>query len=211
MSKATVVSLFPFALGPELKPGLIPTGFYVPPAVQTGPGIADIIPSVLLIEKVERVIYLDNNRPSLRVLEPSEKIAESVVGDFINSCIHVTPGTATPGIFWVDGVHNEVQTKVLPEYRTAFERQHNYYVNLVTIADDLWVKYKQHRSISDVQRHAAKILGYKREWTLNSESAKVQTCPACGSLVPYTAVVCKSCQLILDEARYKDLKFAKVS
>lgn len=207
MNSATVISLYPFEID-SLKPGLIPTQYRLEPAIQLGSTAQDITPSTLLIQDVKRSIYIDADRGSMIVTEPIEIVATSVVDDFINSSILVNRMIAEPGVFWVEGALNIKQAKAIPEYQKAFDRQNRWYGDQIKVADDSWSRYRAHRSITDVQRYAAKIMNLKREWAEDVSNRHIQQCPACAEFVPGLAVVCKSCQYVLNPEVYKTMKFA---
>ena len=203
MGVATVVNLMPFTLA-ESKPGLYPGNYLIPAAPKD-----DI--SVYHVEDAHFFVYLDENRGSMKVPVPAERVAQSIVEDFRAAKIFVVPGEAEPGLFFLPGKLSvqDIKSKFserLSEYRAI---QKKWFEMLVAQADDDWSRYRQHRMISDTQRFAAKTLGLEREWNITTIVENISKCPACTMNVPSSAVVCSSCQCILKPEEYKKLQFAK--
>jgi len=81
----------------------------------------------------------------------------------------------------------------------------------VKLADDDWNKYRQHKTISDIQRYACSFLKLERPWLLDAEiTAALSECPSCFEKVNPRAIVCSHCRFVLDEARYKAAQFASL-
>lgn len=208
MSKSTLVSIVPFPIT-EFKPGIYPGKFEIK-------GSKEGIPELLVISDSIYHVEIDENR-TITVTCQSEKLAESIVEDYIISNLAFSRElNATPGVFWVP----EVQTlgSILANFSKQLEkvkiRQDNWFKRLVTIADDDWEKTRQHKTISDMQRYAAKSLGLERPWIINAAS-QVQAvgqakCIGCSSVVSLEAIVCPHCRCILKPEAYKTLQFAEV-
>jgi hypothetical protein len=98
---------------------------------------------------------------------------------------------------------------VTEKIKEADARQILWFKNLVKMADDDWNKYRQHKTISDIQRYACGYLKLERPWLLDAEVvAALSECPSCFEKVNPRAVVCAHCQYILDPARHKSMQFA---
>src|SRR5258708_31153204 len=90
--KSTVISFVPFDINEE-KPGLYPPRYSI--------SASDVkTPSLLHIETANHFVYLDESRGSLRVPDPSDQVARSVVEDYIESQLSVDD-EARPALFWV--------------------------------------------------------------------------------------------------------------
>lgn len=200
--KTTIVSLYPFELN-EDKPGLYPGRFTIPAA-----SAGDI--SILTIDRAVHHVYLDMDRGSLTVPTPSEEVARAICQDFISAQLAYSPGEAEPGLFFVEGsfTKKEVLDKFKDRISGAKERQRQWYVRLVEVADDEWAKYHSHKSISDLQRFAAVQLGLEREWNVQGTADAHQFCPACKMVMSADAMICGSCRTIVKPEEYKKAGFA---
>lgn len=205
--KSSVISIVPFAIDEE-KPGIYPGHFEIPPA-------KDNIPQILVIgESIHYVETADPDR-SIPVVNPSYKVAASIVNDYINSQLGIPPNKTAicgPGIFWKVGVYDlsRIHKECADELKKQEQRQFNWFTELVRIADDDWEKTHQHRAISDMQRFAAKWLKLNRPWIVSLESTKFTNidCPGCGNSLRPDIVVCPTCKVILNPTKYKTLQFA---
>lgn len=203
---ATIVSLLPFRFFQE-APGLYPVSQFFAEAAKKGEM------EIIHVEPGWFNVYVDHERGNIRVNQSAEAIAEAITNDAKASKPYgVVPGQAEPGIFMLPGKLTKEQItknhKDVLDARRAL--QDAWFLNLIAEADDLWNKYKSHRMISDTCRLAAKMLGQDREWNIETTVENQTTCPACTTKVPTRAVVCPSCRCILDEAKFKNLKFAEV-
>ena len=203
---SSIVSIVPFEIDEE-KPGIYPGHFYISPSKNN-------IPEILEVEESIGFIEVDESR-SVKVTNSSRKVAESIVLDYLNSQIAIPNGRTDevgPGIFWkfgrytLDRVYKECKT----ELEIAKLRQINWFTELVKMADDDWEKTRQHRSITDMQRYAAKYLKLERVWIVNIENKILETikCPGCESLLSKTIVICPTCKCVLNQEAYKKLTFA---
>jgi len=207
----TVVSILPFPIT-ETKPGLI-VGYYAMPAAKKD----DF--EILVVYPTHFPLYVDQTRGSVPIPVPSDQLAQSVVDDFINSQMGIKRDAeepAYPGLFFVLGKRDKEYIKkehadALLEARTA---QKNWFLRLVHLADDDWQRYRQHKTISDLQRFAARDLGLDRPWLLlvadKPQAPGVKTCPACQMSVHEMAAICPSCRCVLNEKLYKSFQFASV-
>lgn len=199
----TVVSIVPFPLEMEEKPGICPGRFSIPAAVNG-------VPQVLVVRKSTAQVFIPGDRPPLIVDVAPAEVARSIVDDYVMSQLAASP-EARPGITWFPGelTSRDAITKhssVMAELR---EKQRKWFLRLVEIADTDWTRYKSHRVIADFQRHACKELGLTRDWSIVVEPEAPIQCPACKSMVSSGVVVCPTCRCVLDPERYKTMQFAK--
>ena len=202
---STVISLVPFDIREE-KPGLLPPRYFIPASDMK-------IPSLLKVGTASHYVYLDQDRGSLRVSDPSNEVARSIVEDYVTSQLGVDD-TSKPALFWVDDV--VVPELVMGKYRSTvnelLEFQKNWFTNVARLADNDWIRYHQHNVVSDFQRDCAKHLGWdpdQHEW-MAPRILDILNCPACGSPIQKNIILCPNCKLILNEqaAKEKNLKFA---
>lgn len=198
--KCTLVSLLPFGFYNKV-PGLYPGEFRID---RVDPGDFD----VLVLDSTLHYIYIDSDRGSIPYKISTDDLAISLVNDFRSSCLAVTEN-AVPGLFWVEGEYTKEQIGFLhaEELARVGAQQQNWFLNLVRMADDDWEKTHQHKLISDLQRWAAKSLGFERPYLVEVPKIKKQ-CPICGSNITEFAIICPTCRFILDEDKAATLKFA---
>lgn len=210
--RATVISLVPFPIN-EFKPGLYPGQFDIPPSV-------DGEPQCLVIPECLFYVYIDKDRGHYRVPAPSYKVAESIVQDY-NSAQLRAGVDCHPALFYKIGEFTKDQAKqqFADDLKRIRQIQMNWFMELVLLADDDWEKTRQHAVISDTQRFAARALDpnntKQRPWLLSipkeivsAESIETTICPACGSDIPKSVILCRYCHCILDPEKYKKLSFA---
>lgn len=200
----TVISLVPFEISEE-KPGLVP-GRYVIRASDT------FEPQVLHVNKALHYVYLDETRGSLQVRDGPDEVARSIVDDYIVSQLGIEEN-ARPALFWVPGELSVAQVKLQLSDRLSELReiQQNWFVNIARIADNDWARYHQHNVISNFQRKAAQLIGWRpeeHEWMSDKVILKPVKCPSCGNVVEIGTVVCPACRCVLDEEKHKSLTFA---
>jgi len=207
---ATVVSLVPFLID-ESKPGMTPSRFYIEPAPK---GLF----SALLVTGCRHGVYLDEFRPVLVVPTSPEEVAEAICYDYKRGQLGLVVGEAEPGLFWVPGdfqhvdKHKELVARHQAEFRDAHAKQINWFKSCVALADDVWSKFKQRSMVSKMQKIAAMELKLEREWLIDAEvTASMSECPVCFGKVHPKALVCRSCNAILNEEEYKKRKFAQAS
>jgi len=210
--KSTLVSIVPFEIREE-KPGLIPGTFAIPASV-------DGSPVCLVIGQSIHYVFIDEDRGNLRVINPSYYVARSVVNDY-NSAQMCAGPDACPGLFWFLGewTPEKIKKEKPNELSEIKRRQYNWFVELVKLADDDWEKTRQHFCISDTQRFALNAIdptnSKNRPWIIMPQKEQevdlpTQICPACGSDVPASAVICRYCQYILNQQKYAGMSFATV-
>jgi len=201
---ATVISIVPFPIE-EDKPGIYPGHFEIAAAQNE-------IPEVLVVGQSVYHIEVDEGR-SVTVPCPPNEIARSIVDDYVISNLAIS-SDASPGIFWETGqfTSTEVITKLSEKLDKAKRMQFNWFRKLVEMADDDWEKTRQHKTISDMQRFAARTLNLNRPWLINIpiQPGKMNTCVACRSTIHPEAVICPNCKMILDIEKYKTMQFAEV-
>ena len=188
---ATIVSLLPYELRQEL-PGCAPPIIRIPAADED-----DFV--VFLVKPVMSRLYAGKAIGNIRMYDNAEQVAASICGDFMKATLFVD-GDIKPGIFWVSGEHTkeDVLKNFAPDLATAMKRQTAWFRKLVQEADDEWQLNHTHRTISDIQRIAARRLKQERPWASDSHTEDKQRCKACQTILPGRVVVCPSCQCILE-------------
>jgi hypothetical protein len=200
--KCTVVSIVPFPIDMEEKPGVCPGRFSISASVNG-------VPEVLVVGKSIAQVILPGDRPPLVVEIPPSAIARSIVEDYLMSQLAASPD-AGPGITWFPGelTSRDVTTKYSAALLQLRDKQKRWFVRLVEIADTDWARYKSHRVIADFQRFACKELGLTRDWLVTVEPQSPIQCPACKTTLPADTVICPACRCVLDAEKYKTMKFA---
>ena len=195
----TICSLVPFAIQDPYKPGLHPGSFPMSPS--------DGKPILTIIKGVTRAQFNENYQ-QISIGVPDETVAASVVDDYILGQSY-TSDKERPALFWVNGEWSPVdfEKNFAKEIETAKQKQINWFKRLVTIADDEWQRWHQHKFITDLARTAAKELNMKREW-LDDATDMTMKCPACQTYVSQHAAVCFACKCILDQKKYEKFQFA---
>lgn len=199
---ATVVSILPIPLN-EKKPGLIP-GEYILNAVKNPHRET----SILVVHRAKFPVYIDENRPSLIVPEPADRVCAAIVRDFKTSVSHYEPNVAEPGLFWTRGQvkSNQVEDQLVDELALARKLQDEWFKRLVAAADDDWERYHQRAMLSGIQKIACAVLKLERPWNLEAEATynlQLVKCKFCQADVSPEAIVCMHCQGILNMDRYK--------
>ena len=200
---ATVVSILPYAIE-EKKPGLTPGVFAMKAAKPN-----DF--ELLVVERCQHPVYLDEARPRLIVPDPADTVATSIVNDHKIAIPGYVAGQSEPGLAWVPGEfqNNDEGKKLFAGMHSAVLRNLNvlqtaWFVTLVRIADDDWARYHSHKMITKVQRIAAMSLGLtQKDWMLEQEiSAALTKCKFCFTNVDPQAIICPQCHGVLDKTRY---------
>jgi hypothetical protein len=206
MESATLVSIAPCIIR-ETKP-ILPSEFFLAKASYENP-------STLLVTKGINDIYVGDergqagqNRSIIRVPVEADVIAAAIVTDWQDAQYGTRPPDAIPGFFWVPG--NTKIVSLAKELDEANARQILWFQNLVKLADDDWNKFRQHKTISDIQRYACNALKLERPWLLDNEIVMaLSECPSCFEKVNPKAIVCSHCSYILDEERHKAMTYAR--
>jgi hypothetical protein len=134
------------------------------------------------------------------------------VHDFITAQLAVSDEVG-PAIWWVD---EEISvSQVLTKYKSVYDdkkaRQRKWFVNLIKMADDDWIRYHQHNVISDFQRKIGHMLDLNpddHEWMvpLALQQGRTEACPFCGTSIVKGAVVCSTCHQIIDYKRKAEIE-----
>lgn len=200
-NKATVVSIFPFELK-ELKPGLHPGYFNIPKCESYDN------PIIFHVGNSMYNIYLGDKR-NFPVEVPAIKVARSIADD-VNHSMLESDEDAHPGLMALEGIINELELKMKykPKVESLKNTQTAWFRKLVVLADNDWQRYRVHSCISDIQRKAAQMLNLSREWLDVAKSDVPVVCPACKSLIPADALICKTCKVVLNPEAVKKFEFA---
>lgn len=194
---STVVSVTPFTVKYE-PPGIYPGVFEIPPAKDGDFEILHVNGDHV------HYIYVGEGRSISVKLDPND-IAAAIVRDFCMPQLAYDVDSH-PGLFWVS--ENLTKLDVESKYKTRLqevrEKQTRWFKKLVMLADDDWAKNHQHKSISDLQRFAAKSLKLNRDWIATIETNLIQ-CPFCTKEVPNNAIKCPNCLEIVKPEEYKKL------
>lgn len=205
---ATIVSLLPHDLL-EVKPELHPADYFIPKGTIKKPGLLIVSDDVHYLVNPD-ILSEDKNIQFIKVNVKAIECAQSVINDYVVALIGVEPN-ATPGLFAVKGdftdpnVVLERFTKEVVQYQQA---QGRWFANLIAIADDTYSKTKSPQGISDLQRNAAKWLGLERDWLY--EAKQPTKCPYCANGILPDAIVCSTCNHVLDKTKYATLNPVKV-
>lgn len=198
--KVSLVSILPFPLNIS-KPTVHPAVFSIPACERGEITVTHLIDAFCWI-------FMDGDRGHFKQLIPADQLAQSIIEDYRVASLSVGP-EAYPGMMWVEGhlTEEQVRKNFPKELAILVRAQDNWMQTLVNGADDEWNKYHQHRAITGLARTAATYLGLDRAWNTTNVSASIP-CPACSMSVFESAVICPHCNFILDETRYKTMKFA---
>lgn len=202
----TIVTICPFPIPKELKPGL--------PVSYTIPRCADW--------KKDCEVYHVSNSSYARYIGlgtsmavdcgPAE-IGKALINDWVTAQVGYSKGEegvpdAYPGLFLVDGKQTKetIKEHFGPLLDSCREIQKNWFIALVRIGDDYWKRFREHRSITERMRLAARELGLEREWALDPSSidalkTKSMECPVCFQEVDKRAIKCYRCNFVLDQER----------
>lgn len=208
---ATVVSLYPQALN-EPKPGLIPANYHIDASNGKDPEIlvvgwdAENNRELEVTRGIHVPLEEDPKKADFRVVVPAREVAGSIVKDFINASILINED-AYPALFWLEGNKNvgDIILSHGEDLEKARIHQNLWFEVLLNDADDIWQRFRQHRSISDLHRMAAKHLGVEREWLKKVSSATNIPCKFCTVLVSSSAVVCPNCKNVLNSKRFEEM------
>ncbi len=201
MSDCTVVSLVPFFIKEEEKPGLSPGRYLIPQFKDGKLGL-------LVVRDAQRSVFIDGDRGSMYMSESGENVARSLVDDYSISQPAQGPD-AGPGLFWVKGAYTDektVRTLFATELEVAREKQRKWFISLVNMADDSYNRNKQLRLISDLARLACRELNLKRDWVADSPDVMTK-CPVCTTIISTFAAVCFACHAILKPEEIKKYQF----
>lgn len=196
----TVCSLVPFEIN-EDKPGLFPPRYHIDASDGKNP-------EILHVRTAVHYVYLDESRGSLQVRDAASEVAKSIVQDYCNAQLGANDG-AGPGMFCLEGELDEddIPQNLITSFRA---KQMKWFLNLCKIADDDWNKYHQHNVISEFQRTAAHIIGWKPEqhlWMspIITESVQMTKCQWCGASVDPTVAICSNCKNVVNKSLHEEL------
>ena len=202
-NKVSIISILPYEIF-DSKPNLYPGTFTIPAGNSKSPGLLEVSRSIFWIP-------MAFGAPSLPATSSPTEVANSIINDYVNALLGVGPD-CKPGL-WVEPktfessekARQELSLKMLPK----IEAQRRWFLSLVNMADAEYNKHKQAQSISDLQKMAALELNIKdRPWLLSLDQLQINNCPACYQPVNVNAAICGACRYIIDETRYKSMKFA---
>jgi hypothetical protein len=201
--KSTVFSICPFPIN-EFKPGIHPGIFKLNPCFDENK------PERLVVGTSNYVIHIGGKKQPLLIEQSSMQIARSIVQDLLDAQLWSTP-EEHPGICWIQG---EISLKeFLERYKEQHEEmkavQRRWCILIVKKTQDDWNKYKNSRVVSDQARFAVRYLGIDLpEWmTVETVGLQYNKCPACSTMNDPQNAICVSCKCILDEEKFKKLKF----
>ncbi len=195
MDKSTIVSILPKFIS-ERKATIQPGLFELAPGSYEKPTLLVVGPSSWWRE-------VDENQPLLEIPVSSIQIADSVVKDYMNGLLACNMGDKQPGLFYVPGEFTlDKLKKEHPGLLTqAYERQRNWFLELIRIADILWSRTNGNPlAISDDARLACKELHIQtKPWLGDVQAMELIRCIACGSLRNPAFPICQSCKTIVDK------------
>jgi hypothetical protein len=214
LDKCTIISIYPKRIS-ERKATLQPGVFNIEPGTYEKP-------SLLVVGSSSWWKDVDPDQPLLEIPTWSTTVAKSVVNDYVNGLFGYNPGSAMPGLFWVEGEYESFTAFIVkPGNKALLEaakvKQNNYYNNLIKSADMLWARSNGNPlAISDDMRLAARELGvhggkdWMKDFTITTEMSK---CPACGTLRNSQYPICPTCKTICDpeKAKAMGIKFAQTA
>lgn len=201
---ATIVSFLYTDIKDIRIPGLIPSSY----TIKGAPAHEDRSFGLTHIENAVHNFLPPLSRMAVKVPVIAEELADSLVTDFLSSCIE-RGEDANPGIFWLPGKLHYLQVKS-DEFKEQFElryAQHlGWCMNLVNAADADFAQTKSPRVASAIHRHAAKTLNMERDWNVSADARDI-TCPVCRSVIHQKAIVCAHCNAILKPEEYAKFQF----
>lgn len=207
MDVSTIISAYPKQIK-QVNHTITP-GEFIIPAAKSG----DI--EVLTVGTSSWFKELEEDQPLIEIIVPSVEVARSVIDDYCVGLLGCDNVNAKPALLWIPGEFTKAEVLKVHSglIAQAREKQKNWFLNLVSLADALWVRTNgQPQSISDDMRMAARELNLiDKGWLKNQQASELTRCLACGTLVASSVIVCPNCKVILDEAKFKalGLSFAK--
>lgn len=206
LDKSTIISIYPREIV-EVKPTVFPNTFVIPPGSYQHPQMVTVGPSSWWKE-------VDEEQPLLEIPVSSIQMADSIVTDYCNALLGVTPQDAMPGVFYIPGQIGFA--KLMSEYKPlldrALEMQKKWYGYLIKLADAMWARTNGNPlAIADESRIAVRELAQEREWSKDFHIVEMVRCVACGALRDPRFPVCGHCKAITDTKRAQELglKFAQ--
>lgn len=213
MDKCTIVSVYPKVVD-EVKHTIFPGRFKIEKGSPDNFSLLVVGPSSWWKE-------MEENQPYLEIPHSSIQVAESVIRDYCNGLFGCNMSTMMPGLFYIPGAYNKNTVVVYTDafsgetfnqlLNTAIEKQKNYFVELVRLADIMWARSNGNPlTVSEDARLAASILKMDKPWMQDFKTVQLNPCKACGELINTNYPVCKHCHAIIDEDKAKamQIKFA---
>jgi len=202
---STIFSIVPYDIR-EFKPGIYPGQFNIDKCLDENE------PSRLFIPYPSKhAMMIGGKRDPVMIDTATYVLARSVVEDFLATQLYTTPD-AKPGICWIQGDVSllEFKTVYKEEYDQIRQNQKRWFMNVVKETDSEWVKSgKNIKVVSDIARHASKVLKLDKEWTMDDIIATTWLeCPGCLTKNDPRAIVCQNCRCILNKEKYEALEFA---
>jgi hypothetical protein len=201
----TVVSLVPFDVEryfPDVQPGV----YNIPAVKQLGD-------MNLLVVKDARG-FISHGKKTVMVPVPSEQLANSIVNDYSRAQLGWAVDSA-PAMFVVEGMptFNEIQKTHAKKIQECLAMQMRWFNKLYQLAEDDWQRNPRLTSITKTQRFAAKALGKKPVWLIETTDAVLRPCPFCTVDMKSDALVCPHCHNVVDPIGFKKRQeeLAKVS
>lgn len=196
----TVISIFPQPIR-ETKPGQHPSEYNIPRCKDYDD------PQIIYVDDAIDFHHVAGDQISVKVPIFGKVVAESLVKDFQAAMI-LSDENVYPGLMYVEGKLGKEEVKKLETFDKLKKTQDEWALRLIQQADDDWAKTRQHKMITELQKHFCRRLGLKREWNVDIADAKTFACPACLELVSSKAIICRSCKNVLKPEEYKKLEFA---
>jgi hypothetical protein len=201
LDKATIFSIFPKEIV-EVKFTIQPGRFVIPAGTFENPSQLIVGPSSWWAE-------IDHTQPLLEIPTSAPAIADSVVRDYCNSLLGYSPDNRSPGVFYLAGEVSilELKAKHKELMLGIKERQKNWFVALIDLADALWARSNGNPMvIADDMKLAARELGLEyKDWLKTYTHAELKKCVACGTMITNAVVVCPNCKVVVDVEQFKKL------
>lgn len=207
---STICSLLPYDLV-ESKPGLNPNEYTIKKAPKGGFSLTIISNDVYYLINPDLLSDAKEVR-QIKVPVPSIELAQSIIMDYSVAVLGIAPPDAAPGLFalkgdWTDKKDFQLKHNALIGFHT--KTQTKWFENLVAIADDTWAKTRSPISISELQRTACEILGFKRDWLNPIASELLDKCPVCMNTVLPGALKCVACGYVINKIELDKLLVTK--
>ena len=204
LDKATIVSIYPEEIVSQ-NHTIFPGRFILPGAAQDDFTLLTVGTSYWVKE-------MPDEQPYLEMTVPATEVARSIIDDWSHGILGVGENRA-PGLFYIPGEFNKTTIQLLPEFKvkmgTIKSRQKNWFLELVKVADVLWMRTNGNfAAIPDTCKMAALYLNIgEKPWLSKNEAiAELIRCTACGSLRNSAYPVCPTCKAVVDVEKAKSLK-----
>lgn len=200
--RSTIVSIYNYQIV-EKKVSVIPGRFVIPAGTVEKPAVC-VVGAAVWNKEIP-----DHERIAQVIQVPifSASLAKSIVNNYCQAVLGAA-ANARPGLFWVSGVKTSEDVLKLhkKELDKAKEMQHQWYLNLVQMADIDWARTNGNpRAVPGSAKVAAEQLKLDKPWMKDFNTIKMGDCPACGSKRATQYPVCANCKTIIDPAAFKAL------